>query len=232
MRALRYPTEFAGSSNFGTINSFNPLSGCEFLSNAHDKLSPIMCLLHLYGPQFGDKKKADMKLKFKDVFIGLFALILLICVGYYWFSPTELQQAPMLDFKIVDGRTLSLSQLKGQPVLVVFWATSCVGCIKEMPHLIELYQELAPRGLEIIAVAMAYDPPNQVMEMRRRKQIPYPIALDIQGDVASAFGDVRLTPTTFLINSQGQVAFQKTGMLNMIRMRQKVLSMLPASQGG
>lgn len=214
MRALRYPTEFAGSSDFGTINSFNPLSGCEFLSNAHDKLSPIM------------------KLKLKGVLTGLFALTLLISIGYYWFSPTELQQAPAVDFKIVDGRTLSLSQLKGQPLLVVFWATSCVGCIKEMPHLIELYQELAPRGLEIIAVAMAYDPPNQVMEMRRRKQIPYPIALDIQGDVASAFGDVRLTPTTFLINSQGQVAFQKTGMLNMIRMRQKVLSILPASQGG
>ena len=98
--------------------------------------------------------------------------------------------------------------------------------------MIELYHELAPHGLEIIAVAMAYDPPNQVMEMRQRKQIPYPIALDIQGKVARAFGDVRLTPTTFLIDSQGQVAIQKTGMLNMARMRHRLQSMLPASQGG
>jgi len=213
-RFLRYPTGYAGSSDFGLIYSLTHCLAVSFLSNAHDKLSPIM------------------KLKLKGVLPGLFTLTLLFSVGYYWFNPAELQQAPEVNFKIVDGRTLSPSQLKGQPVLVVFWATSCVGCIKEMPHLIELYQELAPRGLEIIAVAMAYDPPNQVMEMRRRKQIPYPIALDIQGDVASAFGDVRLTPTTFLIDSQGQVAFQKTGMLNMIRMRQKVLSMLPASQGG
>ena len=173
-----------------------------------------------------------MKLKLKGVLTGLFVLTLLFSVGYYWFNPAELQQAPEVDFKIVDGRTLRLTQLKGQPVLVVFWATSCVGCIKEMPHLIELYQELTPRGLEIIAVAMAYDPPNQVMEMRRRKQIPYPIALDIQGDVARAFGDVRLTPTTFLIDSQGQVVSQITGMLNMARMRQKLDSMLPAAQGG
>ena len=173
-----------------------------------------------------------MKLKLKDVSIGLFALTLLFGAGYYWFSPTELQQGPEVEFKIVDGRTLSLAQLKGHPVLVVFWATSCVGCIKEMPHLIELYHELAPRGLEIIAVAMAYDPPNQVMEMHRRKQIPYPIALDIQGKVASAFGDVQLTPTTFLIDSQGQIVIQKTGMLNMARMRQRLNSMLPASQGG
>ncbi len=173
-----------------------------------------------------------MKLKLKGVLTGLFALTLLFSVGYYWFNPAELQQAPEVDFKIVDGRALRLTQLKGQPVLVVFWATSCAGCIKEMPHFIELYHELAPRGLEIVAVAMAYDPPNQVMEMRQRKQIPYPIALDIQGDVARAFGDVRLTPTTFLIDSQGQVVSQKTGMLNMARMRQKLDSMLPAAKGG
>ena len=199
------------------LASFIHLTYClavGFQSNAHDKLSPIM------------------KLKLKGVLTGLFTLTLLFSVGYYWFNPAELQQAPEIDFKIVDGRTLRLAQLKGQPVLVVFWATSCVGCIKEMPHLIELYHELAPRGLEIIAIAMAYDPPNQVMEMHRRKQIPYPIALDIQGKVASAFGDVQLTPTTFLIDSQGQIVIQKTGMLNMARMRQRLNSMLPVSQGG
>lgn len=173
-----------------------------------------------------------MKLKSTDVMIGLFALILLLTAGYYWFIPSKLQQAPQVDFKIVDGRTLSLAQLNGHPVLVVFWATSCAGCVQEMPHLIDLYHEFAPHGLEIIGVAMAYDPPNQVMEMRQRKQIPYPIALDIQGKIATAFGEVRLTPTTFLIDSQGQVAIQKTGMLNMARMRQTLQSMLPASQGG
>ena len=173
-----------------------------------------------------------MKLKLEHVLISLFALTVLFSAGYSWFSPTKLQQAPQVDFKIVDGRTLSLAQLNGYPVLVVFWATSCAGCVQEMPHLIDLYHELAPHGLEIIGVAMAYDPPNQVMEMRQRKQIPYPIALDIQGKIASAFGDVRLTPTTFLIDSQGQVVTQKTGMLNMARMRQTLQSMLPASQGG
>lgn len=190
-----------------------------------------MCLLYQSGPQTGDKKKVGMKLKLKGVLIGLFALTLLLGAGYYWSSPTTLQQAPEVDFTIVDGRTLSLTHLKGHPVLVVFWATSCAGCIKEMPHLIELYHEFAPRGLEIIGVAMAYDPPNQVMEMRQRNQIPYPIALDIQGDAARAFDDVRLTPTSFLIDSQGQVVIQKTGMLNMISLRQRLQSMLPASQG-
>jgi hypothetical protein len=79
---------------------------------------------------------------------------------------------------------------------------------------------------------MAYDPPNQVMEMRHRIPIPYPIAIDVQSKIASAFGDVRLTPTTFLIDPQGQVAIQKTGMLDMKELRSKLQSMLPASTGG
>ena len=173
-----------------------------------------------------------MKLKLKDAMLGLFILILLFGAAYYWLVPTRLHQAPTADFKIVDGRILNLAKLKGQPVLVVFWATTCAACIKEMPHLIDLYHELAPRGLEIIAVAMAYDPPNQVMEMRRRQQIPYPVALDIQGEVAEAFGDVQLTPTTFLINVNGEVALQQSGMLDFARIRQTLHTMLPTPQKG
>ena len=173
-----------------------------------------------------------MILKLKHISIGLVVLLLLVSVSYHWLVPTRLQQAPTVNFKIVDGRSLNLEQLRGRPVLVVFWATSCESCIKEMPHLIALYQELAPRGLEIIGVAMAYDPPNQVMEMRQRIPIPYPIAIDVQSKIASAFGDVRLTPTTFLIDPQGQVAIQKTGLLDIKDLQSRIKSMLPTSPGG
>ena len=173
-----------------------------------------------------------MKLSIRQVSIGLAILMVLISIGYHFLVPKTLQQAPDITFKIVDGRSLDLKQLKGRPVLVAFWATSCESCVKEIPHLIELYQELAPGGLEIIAVAMAYDPPNRVMEMRQHKQIPYPIVLDIQGKIASAFGNIRFTPTTFLINPEGKVIIQKTGMINMLELRQKIHTMLPASTGG
>jgi peroxiredoxin len=141
-----------------------------------------------------------------------------------------LQTAPDIDFRIIDGRTLNLKQLQGHPVLVVFWATSCPGCIKEMPHLIDLYHDLAPRGLEIIAVAMAYDPPDRVLAMHQHKQIPYPIALDVQGEVASAYGDVQQTPTTFLIDPNGRVVKQTIGRLDMAQLRANLHSML--LQGG
>jgi peroxiredoxin len=165
-------------------------------------------------------------MKYTALGFGLLALIVAFSAGYYWLNPTRLQVDSDIDFSIVDGRTLNLKQLQGRPVLVVFWATTCPGCIEEMPHLIELYQDLAPRGLEIIAVAMAYDPPNQVMEIRQRKQIPYPIALDVQSKVAAAYGDVQQTPTTFLIDPQGRVVQQTIGRLNIAQLRADLHSML------
>ena len=166
-------------------------------------------------------------MKRNSLLFSLLGLILLLAIGYYGFISSNIHTAPHINFSIVDGRTLNLEQLQGQPVLVVFWATSCPGCIREMPHLIELYSELAPRGLEIIAVAMAYDPPNRVMAMRQQKQIPYPVALDIQGKVASAFGDVHQTPNTFLIDPQGRIVKQFIGRLDMAQLRADLHSMLP-----
>jgi peroxiredoxin len=170
-----------------------------------------------------------MTIKMKHPLPGIILLvvILLLAIGYYGFKPNGLQTVPDINLSIVDGRTLNLKQLNGHPVLVVFLATSCPGCIREIPHLIELYHDLAPRGLEIVAIAMAYDPPNRVMDMRQRKQIPYPIALDIQGEVASAFGDVHQTPNTFLIDPQGQIVKQFIGRLDMAQLRTDLYSMLP-----
>jgi len=166
-------------------------------------------------------------MKRKSLGFGLLVIVLLLASGYIGFTSMGLHTAPDVELGIVDGRTLNLKQLQGRPVLVVFWATSCPGCIKEIPHLIHLYHDLAPRGLEIIAVAMAYDPPNRVMEMRQQKQIPYPVALDIQGEVASAFGDVHQTPNTFLIDPQGRVVKQFIGRLDMAQLRTDLNSMLP-----
>jgi thiol-disulfide isomerase/thioredoxin len=115
-------------------------------------------------------------------------------------------------------------------VLVTFWATTCNSCVSEIPHLIELYDELAPQGLEIIAIAMDYDPPNRVVALRKARNIPYPVALDIQADAARAFGDVRLTPTSFLIAPDGQIAHRRTGKLNMAALRKDILAMLAATR--
>ena len=116
--------------------------------------------------------------------------------------------------------------MRGRPVLVNFWATTCPGCVKEIPHLAELYRALAPDGLEIIGVAMAYDPPNLVIELSKARRIPYPIALDIKGEAARAFGDVRVTPSSFLIGPDGRIMHRKIGELDMDKLRSLLEDML------
>ncbi|MDY6979265.1 MAG: TlpA disulfide reductase family protein [Pseudomonadota bacterium] len=173
-------------------------------------------------------------MKTRDTFIAVFVVLLLSALAWIWFSPSGLQRAPDISFKNVEGETLSLQQLQRQdrPVLVTFWATSCPGCIKEMPHLIEMYHDLAPRGLEIIGVAMAYDPPNHVMRMREEKDIPYPIVLDVDSAIARAFGEVKLTPSHFLINPEGRIVHHRIGELDMARIRTRITAMLNAGTRG
>lgn len=154
-------------------------------------------------------------MKTKDILITLFAILILGSIIYLWLAPSGAQRAPDITLQLVDGKKLQLSSLKGKPVLITFWATSCPGCIKEMPHLIELYQELHSEGLEIIGIAMPYDRPDYVMEMIKRKQVPYLIAYDLQGEAVQAFGNVSLTPTTFLIDDQGQIVKKKIGEMKM-----------------
>lgn len=165
-------------------------------------------------------------MKLRDSFIALFALLLAGVLGWVWLAPSGFQTAPDVQFSTLDGRSIRLAELRGKPVLVTFWATTCTGCIKEMPHLISLYRELAPRGLEIIGVAMNYDPINDVIALTKNRQIPYPIAHDTQNRAAQAFGDVRLTPTNILIAPDGHIVQQQIGDMDMMAMRAKILTML------
>ena len=171
-------------------------------------------------------------MKTKDKIISLFAITTLILVAYLWFGPGVATKAPEISFKLLDGRSIELKSLQGKPVLITFWATSCPGCIKEMPHLVELYNELHSKGFELIAIAMPYDRPDHVVEMVKRKGLPYPVAIDIEGKAVAAFGNVQLTPTSFLIDPAGQIVKQKIGEMDMTHLHEQIVSMLPAHNKG
>ena len=147
-------------------------------------------------------------------------------LGYLWLTPSGVKQAPPLSVTTLQGKPINLASLQGRPVLVTFWATTCPGCIKEMPHLIELHKELGPRGLEIIGIAMEYDPEDQVRTMVAQKQVSYPIAIDKDGSAAKAFGGVSLTPSSFLIDPQGRIVQYKLGEMDMKALHNRIISML------
>ncbi|MGB5441252.1 MAG: TlpA disulfide reductase family protein [Gammaproteobacteria bacterium] len=158
--------------------------------------------------------------------ITLFAAVLLGTLAWIWLAPAGPKHSPDITLLTVDGKQLSLAGLRGKPLLLTFWATTCPGCLREMPHLIELYRELSPRGLEIIAIAMSHDKPSDVLSMRKSRNIPYPVALDIDGSAARAFGNIRLTPTSFLVAPDGRIVLRRTGELDMQKLRKNIHNML------
>ena len=101
--------------------------------------------------------------------------------------------------------------LKGKVYLVNFWATSCATCIKEMPNMIQTYNKYKGEGLEYVAVAMSYDAPMYVMNFSQTRQLPFKVAMDADGSAAKAFGDVQLTPTTFLVDREGRILKRYVG---------------------
>lgn len=119
--------------------------------------------------------------------------------------------APVFGYTVLDGREGHTRELRGKVVLVNFWATSCVSCVKEMPQLVATHQKFHPRGFETLAVAMSYDPPAYVSKFAESRQLPFGVVIDNTGAIASAFADVRLTPTTFLIDKRGGIVKRIVG---------------------
>jgi peroxiredoxin len=149
----------------------------------------------------------------------LVAVAVLAVVGALAYALMGKSGAPAATFTTLEGKSIELSQLRGKIVLVNFWATSCPGCVKEMPDLVETYNQYKDKGFVVVAVAMSYDPPNYVANFAKTRQLPFPVALDVNGAHAHAFGDVQLTPTSFLIGKDGSVIEQTLGDLDFAKLK-------------
>lgn len=119
--------------------------------------------------------------------------------------------APASKFVLLDGSTTTTADLKGKVTLVNFWATTCVTCVKEMPSLVSTHQKYRDKGYETIAVAMSYDQPAWVVNYAQSRQLPFKVALDNTGELAKNWGDVKLTPTTYLVDKQGRIVKRFVG---------------------
>jgi peroxiredoxin len=132
------------------------------------------------------------------------------------------RNAPEVTFVPLLGAPMSMQDLRGHVVLVNFWATTCAICAAELPEVISTYQTYAPRGLEIVAVAMSYDPAWLVAEYATKKKLPFKVALDPQGDVERAFGGIEGTPTSFLIGKNGEILEKIVGRPDFERLRGQI----------
>lgn len=139
----------------------------------------------------------------------LFIIVALAVVGYL--SVSKKEAIPEVTFVNLQGQKITSQDLRGKVVMINFWATSCTTCVKEMPEMVETFNKYNAQGLEFIAVAMAYDPPNYVLNFVETRKLPFTVALDTQGELAKSFGNIQLTPTTLVIDKNGHVIKKYVG---------------------
>lgn len=149
----------------------------------------------------------------------LIAIGLLALIAWLALTLTQKPMAPNIEITTLDGKKIALDSLRDKVVLVNFWATSCPGCIQEMPLLVDTYRNYQARGLEIVAVAMNYDPPEYVRNYARQHNLPFTVALDTTGKAAEAFNQVKLTPTSFIIDRKGHIIQQTIGELDSAQLK-------------
>jgi len=146
----------------------------------------------------------------KRLFAGAALALALALSGAVYFA-TASSPAPASTFVFLDGSRKTTDDFKGKVTLVNFWATSCTTCVAEMPDLAATYERFAPKGYETIAVAMSYDPPAYVVNFAQTRKLPFKVAIDNTGAVALAWGDVRVTPTTYLVDKRGRIVKRYVG---------------------
>jgi peroxiredoxin len=128
-----------------------------------------------------------------------------------WRTLDAREAAPAVSYTLLDGSKSSVEAQRGKVMLVNFWATSCTTCVAEMPHIVQTHNKFKARGYETVAVAMDYDTPAYVNRFAQSRALPFSVMHDANGAVARAFGDVKMTPTTFLIDKQGRIVKRYLG---------------------
>ena len=134
--------------------------------------------------------------------------------------------APESTFVLLDGSKKTTADLKGKVTLVNFWATSCTTCVAEMPEMVRTYEKYKAKGYEHMAVAMAYDPPAYVVNFAQTRKLPFSVAIDNTGAVAQAWGEVKLTPTSYLVNKQGEIVKRYVGQPNFAELHELIEKLL------
>jgi peroxiredoxin len=145
------------------------------------------------------------------VVIGAVAIAVAGVVAFLGQRAWSLPVAPDSAYTRLDGSSGRIGELKGKVVLVNFWATSCVTCVKEMPEIVATHEKFKAQGFETLAVAMSYDPPAYVANFASSRKLPFTVVIDNTGEIARQFDEVRATPTTVLINKRGEIVKRYVG---------------------
>ncbi|UCF61444.1 MAG: TlpA family protein disulfide reductase [Anaerolineaceae bacterium] len=151
--------------------------------------------------------------------LGLTALVLVVGSGWIWHSsvptsattgglipsPREGFLAPDFTLDLAGGGQLTLSELRGEVVLINLWTSWCPPCRLEMPSLQRVYEANRERGVEVLAINMTYqDSETAAVEFVQELGLTFPVLLDRTGEVGYKY-QLRSLPTTFFVDRQGVI---------------------------
>ncbi len=143
-------------------------------------------------------------------------LVVLAGVGVGWQSLTPSGPVPARDrarpftVRTLDGRTLRLSELRGRPVIVDFWATWCAPCRASMPLLNRMQDRFASRGLIVLGLSVDDVPSQDVRGFVQRLRVRFPIGMASES-VIDDYGPIRSIPTTIFIDRHGRIVRRVVG---------------------
>jgi thiol-disulfide isomerase/thioredoxin len=126
-------------------------------------------------------------------------------------EPLKGKLAPGFTLVNLEGKKVSLSDYKGRPVIVNFWATWCAPCKLEMPWFEEFRQKYHGQGFEILGIAEDDAPKDEIEKTAKKINVSYPILLT-DGKVAPAYGGVDQLPMSFYIDRKGVVETETVGL--------------------
>ena len=156
----------------------------------------------------------------------IISIFLIAFVAVLLFLSLQTNSVKNLNLITINGEKITSQQLLGKITLINFWATDCPGCINEMPGLIETYNQYKDQGLEVIAVAMYYDPPSRVISFTKNNNLPFPVVLDTNKEIISKFDNVKLTPTSIILDKNGYVINTIIGEIDFNEFNKNLINLL------
>ena len=119
-----------------------------------------------------------------------------------------------------DGKTISLDNFKGRPVVLNFWASWCVSCREEAAEFEQFWQRNRDKGVLVVGIAIQ-DTPEAALEFAKRFGKTYALGLDVSGKAAIDYG-VYGVPETFLIDRNGVIQHKETGPMSVALLESKL----------
>lgn len=134
-------------------------------------------------------------------------------------------RAPDFTVTTINGETVSLSDLRGQTVLLNFWGTWCGPCRREMPDFQAVYEEYSDKGFTILALAVGGDTEADVIEFRDEFGLTFPLAVD-EGDIINDQYGIISQPSTLILDEDGEIIFKNFGLVMESQLRDILLETL------